>query len=67
MFGYKVKCDARTARNIAAILSPTRNFVAIDRGVYFMDCTNDVQVDRDIDFILTNHLLTVDRIEVVAA
>lgn len=65
MFGYVIATNARNAQQIANILSPTRNFVRVKNGLYFMDCVNDVQRDRDVDFIITNRLLDSRRISPV--
>jgi hypothetical protein len=49
--GTLIHSNAREAASLAAQLSPTRCFVQIERGVYFMEARDEVQALRDVDFL----------------
>lgn len=58
MIGIKIRTNAQHARQLSAMLSPTRSFVPVARGVYVMECTDEVQAIRDADFLTSNRLVS---------
>lgn len=64
MTGIIVKTNARHARQLEALLSPTRTFVGIDRGKYFMEGT-EVQALRDYDFLVSQRLVAPEGITLI--
>lgn len=52
MYGVRIKTNAREARILSAIVSPTRSFVPTgQRGVYVMETDDEILAIRDADFL----------------
>lgn len=62
MYGIQIRTNARHAKQIAATLSPDREFVPIATGVFFMEANSEVHALHDYDFIVSNRLLIADRV-----
>lgn len=51
-YGVTIESNARQAKRLSALLSPTRNSVPTgQRGRFFMAATDEVQSLRDADFL----------------
>ena len=61
--GTVIKANARDAKTLSAILSPTRDFVPTDtRGQYVMEAADEVQALRDADFLAERGVVIVEVI-----